>query len=377
MNVAIYELDHLELVYPWAQIFGDEKNNVTFIVHEDMKKDIQESLGTHYHHFTWIYKSSEQTYVRFIGALQTKLNGVFDLFLVSTVSYRHYDLSRFLESRDIKRLAVNVHSINNLFFSSWSFHLRRTIRHLGKKRLVNKADVFIVSTDAMRQYMHEQGLSDKPIMVIPPVVYEPCVETAENLLTLTVPGSIDGRRRDYRIVLNAYSRICKQYPIKLILAGKPVGIYGRDIINECRRITSDGGKIIFFDDEIPELVYRKILCETSIIISPVQHVMEGRDGIKETYGATKNSGNVQDAIRHGKPIILPQHFKLPYGIESGVVTYTTETDLITTLVKVISDEAVIRELKKNAAANSMNFTIEKMRKKVSGLFADRSDAKYA
>ena len=248
MKIAIYELVHIELISPLAKLFDGSTHDVTFFVSDWMKKDVEESLGKLHKKYKWVYRSSQQSHKQFFNEMkQYGLEQRYQIFLVNTVSWQHLRLSRLLKTLQVEKVIINVHSINNLFFSKWSFNLKTSIRHISKRILLRAADAFIVSTKAMQQYILDNKLTSLPVIWLPPVVFEPTAVSQTNLaFNITVPGTIDERRRDYKTILTIYRKLLEEGKVPVLtLAGRPVGPYGEEIINECIRLNRSGGKIIY------------------------------------------------------------------------------------------------------------------------------------
>ena len=90
--------------------------------------------------------------------------------------------------------------------------------------------------------------------------------------------------------------------------------------------------------------------------------------ISETYGVSKSSGNIFDAIKHAKPFIVPTKLTIPSNLETSCFKYENISDLADFLKKIASSPVDYAKWQTLALDNSKNYTIEKIRERNGSLF---------
>jgi hypothetical protein len=365
MKIAIYDIIHLEQVVPLIRLCQQLKLRTILFTNERFRSEIEKELATEVGLVSVSYMASGIKEWEFMGAAGKKLRTEsVDFFILNSNDGKHLLWYKILQSIKSCRFVLNVHEVHNLFYSRYKFGIRSVLRHLGKKLLIKRAAAFIVNTEAMKFYMEEKAVTKLPVFWIPAVVYEDNGNTTIPLtgFTITVPGTIDQRRRDYRFVLDVYEKLISTSKVvpRLILAGAPYGPYGDEILDRAAALTSKGGDIHVFRTEIPETDFVTVLNGSDLLWSPLKISTSIFDGIPEVYGQTKNSGNTHDAVRFAKPMLIPGQLVTSKEIESSVVRYEDEESCANIIKKIASDPEMLMHLKSEAIQNSMFFTTEKV-----------------
>ena len=157
-------------------------------------------------------------------------------------------------------------------------------------------------------------------------------------------------------------------PVHITLLGAGNSEYGKIILDKCKayselhhNLTYYTGKIVYqdeFDRQMDD-------CHFIFIPSVINTIID--DNIEETYGLTKSSGNIFDAIKHGKPMIIPAGLTINTDLESGVKKYASLNNLVDFLQKMVSQPQDYIEIASDALNNSGEYTIEKCRQKINDL----------
>jgi|GEM_PF-4058574 len=366
-HVFVYEVVHLDWIIPLAHFMDAAEYKVTFYTSESFESDLRESLQDLYHRFTWIYDKPETGNRAFYQKFNHAISGsAYDIILLNSVDSKHLLLYTILAGKKRSKIVFNVHDVNNFFQAKFGINLRKNIRTIGKKLLHTLIDAFIVNADEMRQYISETNLTTKPVFWLPPVICTPRIQTRrQEPFTIVVPGSIDWKRRDYDallLLLNSLSDALANR-IKLIIAGRPVGDYGRMIISQCSQLQAKGFAIEYFDEEIPEVKFQSIISQSDVILSPLQRETAIHDNISEKYGMTKGSGNVYDAIRHAKPLILPDHVQVYGAISSSCIKYNGIEHLKEIIQLMLENQDYYNEYQSEAYKNALLFQEKEMKQR--------------
>lgn len=235
------------------------------------------------------------------------------------------------------------------------------MRLFGKQFLNRKVDAFIVNFVEMKNYILKKKLTNKPVYVLAPVFSKAVpIDVRRRNFSVVVPGSIDVRRRDYELVLESWEALGDKNAT-LILAGAPKETYGNQILKQARSLRQKGYKLRVFDTEIPEMIFQKIISDASLVLSPLRITTSIHDGIMEQYGLTKTSGNIYDAIRHGKPIIIPVGLRVPKAIESSCRHFSNAAELREILNHLLESRKALAKLSDEAYHNSFLYNFETSR----------------
>lgn len=372
MKIVIYEIVHLDWVIPLAEIFRNSEHQITFIVEETMQKDIKEALDDNcYKKYTWHFYNSKWKIKKVYFELNQLLKiNHFNVFWLNTVSSKHA-LFYLLKLKYNKiKLLVNIHDINNLFKSKWSTNIKTSIRHLNKRLLLTQCDSFLVNAERMKLYIEENKLTNKRCYWISPVFYKPQhIHSEKKNFIVVIPGTVDIRRRNYKMVLNAWEKFIINVEAKLILAGR-VSENAAAVIEQINSSPLLKESVQTYLEDIPETVFQRILSQSTIIFSPQIIKSIFGDEIEEIYGITKNSGNSYDIIRHAKPAIVPEQLIVPKEIENSILRYKSEKELVALLLEFYNNQDFLNNYTQTAQLNSSHFTLKNTYNKINNMLED-------
>lgn len=375
MKIAIYDIIHLEQVLPLVSVCRHLSVKLMLFTNDRFREEIQEKMESDNPLLDVVYFKSEVSEWRFIKLVKEKLrNEKFDLFLLNSTDGKHLIWYSILKNTPGCKFVFNIHEVHNFFYSRFHFGLRSVLRHSGKKLLLKRADAFIVNTEAMKLYMEQKKVTALPIFWIPAVVFErnELAQRKEHLkFTITIPGTIDERRRDYHFVLAVYELLLSRMnnTPQLIFAGAPYGSYGIEIIEKAATLNIKGADIIYFKDELPEKDFTAILNASDLLWSPLKIATSIFDGIKEVYGQTKNSGNTHDAVRFAKPMLIHKELNTTKEIESSILRYDSVKSCSEIIADLAADQSRLTQLKTLATQNAIAFTIDKVSAKFQAMLS--------
>jgi len=377
MKIAIYETVHIECAIPLAILLKGSGYSVTFYVHETMKTDIQHALTDHdYAGFEWVYLS-DQPFFSLYRLLNGQINArQYDLFWLNTNDSKHLAFAALKLKYPRMKMAINVHEVNNFFRPRFTLYPKQVLRLISKKLLSTMADVFIVNTRQMKENIVRRSLTRKQSYVMTPVFYSPATIdrpfTSPDTLYVVIPGSVDCRRKDYMIVLHAWGKFIEakdpQIDATLILAGNYT-LHGAAIAAACQQNPVLKETVRLFEKDIPEQDFQQILANATILLSPQHRITSTSDYTTEEYGVTKTSGNIQDAIRHAKPIVVPGFLQIFEEISSSAIRYSGEAALTAIFHDLCSNKAALAAMYQTAKTNSEKFSYNIMREKLLSVIA--------
>lgn len=365
MKIAIYETVHLDWVIPYAQLLAEEDLSIHFIISSEFKNDLENIIAQKNLKYTWHFLNPDVSPGKFSKQIFSifKSNN-YDLVVLNSVDSRHLIISIILMFFKPARILVNLHDIHNFFKIKRSISIRTNIRAVGKKSLMLLTDGYIVNAEAMKTYMIKKQFTQKPIFWLPPVFYEPPLryKNPTSVHTIVVPGSIDKRRRNYHLTLQVIQEMLdRQVSVKWIFAGRPMEDYGAEIIEKAKELNAIGANILCYQEAIPENEFQQIIAACSLILSPLVSSTTIHDNIGEVYGESKGSGNVYDAIRHAKPLIIPSAVTVPKEIRSGCIIYQSKDNLAERLLEILTHDEVLYYYTLKAEENARIFSKERIK----------------
>lgn len=364
MKIAIYDTVHLNWIISYAELLAEDDLYVSFITSARFKDDLDDILAQKNRKYTWHFLKDEDKIIEHSRRIYSVLkSNRFDLVVLNSIDARHVILFMILMLSKPGRVLINLHDVNNFFKIKRSLSIRTNIRSLGKKLLILLTDGYIVNAEAIKGYIMKNCFTPKPVYWLLPVYYKPSPNSKKTTFadTIVIPGSIDKRRRNYYFVLEVIQEMLNhQVPVKWILAGKPVEDYGMEIIGKAKKLNTHGANISLYEEEIPENEFQQIIAASSLILSPLVSSTTIHDNIQEVYGESKGSGNVYDAIRHAKPLIVPSTLSVSEEIVTSCILYHSKDNLVEQLLKILGDESIFLYYTQKAETNSKNFTKERI-----------------
>lgn len=159
--------------------------------------------------------------------------------------------------------------------------------------------------------------------------YNPSVNN--KIIHFVIPGSVDKNRRDYFLILDILTSkelINKEW--KLILLGRPIGDYGKKVINYCSQVNKklEEEKIVLFDHYISKEKFNQYMLLSDYIIAPI---------LPNKYKLGKDSGALYDVFLYNKIGIFNDGYfydkKLPE--RDVILKYKDKTELNNLLTAVI------------------------------------------
>jgi len=272
------------------------------------------------------------------------------------------------------RVIVTIHDANNFFRSTFTLYPRKLVRHIGKKVLARYCSAFITVSEAMQRYITNTLGIQKQVSYVPAAIFDrgnntPQAFAPSQRLRIVIPGSIDGRRRDYNKIFKLLEKINEHViPVVIVLAGGPYKEYGQEIIEKCRVYASSNDNLVYYEAPVlDQSIFDMELdsCHFTWIPSVVKTTIA--DDIEETYGLTKSSGNVYDAVKHARPVLAPAALEMPVQLQSSTFAYQSIDALFDFLQSIIRSPNDYQRWAQQALSNAKTYTIENLREKIKPL----------
>jgi glycosyltransferase involved in cell wall biosynthesis len=226
--------------------------------------------------------------------------------------------------------------------------------------IIRRSDGIITIDENLRDHLTPL-IKEKKVYVMPWKVNRellpvPSIDIPEGKeIIFTVPASIDRGRRNYGVVLETFKELSRtRHNIKLVLLGRPTGVYGREMLDKSRRINKSAGRQVveYFDGFIHQDIYDDRIKSTDYFILPLENL--------DNIGKYKSSAAMYDALLAGRPILVPhkmvfsRDFITSYG--EGFIVYE---DLKETIEDILAASPSDMETSlKSAVENANAFFID-------------------
>ena len=180
----------------------------------------------------------------------------------------------------------------------------------------------------------------------------------KDIIRIVIPGLVDSRRRNYIQLLKTIKIFYAKYPNSKIIfdfLGKinkqkePKIFYEINLINE-----KFNNKILFYTNFIEDKTFENNIISSDFILSNLKQNIY-KQGFKEKYGITKESGVSYIIYKFTKPGIVPKWQKVFNDFENQLVNFDSYSDLIQIFSSIEDDLYDLRLLHKNAIYNHKKF----------------------
>jgi hypothetical protein len=156
----------------------------------------------------------------------------------------------------------------------------------------------------------------QPVLVIPGSFFDEQkagVAPAGSAIVVAVPGSVDVQRRDYTELLTTLSILKqKDTSIEFVLLGTAREEKAKNVLRRLMCYATEHIRISVYEEPfIDQQEYDRQLKRCDFVYAPLQRIFNGDSRKPEIYGLTKSSGCFFDAVRFGKPLLLPGNIILP------------------------------------------------------------------
>jgi len=358
-----------------CKIFNTENNKVTVFTSEPLFARIKDELEID--EYEWVIKRQEESDLRFLKRVERICNGRIDLLVVNTIR-----ITPFLFFNPKCKKILEIYNTN------WWFELTQSLGNcfqivrgggrygllnpmingitgpIIRKMILKRYDGIIVEYQAIKEYITRNFNYKKNIYILPDLPYEGVQPFNEDeKIRFVVPGGISEQRRDYLAIIDIFKEIFHRYHkrIELYVLGAPQGEYGQEIVNHCRHLKNEGYNIFYFEEYIPESIFREKFSKADVIISPVKLNFTFL-GFDEVYSLTKGIGVTSDCIKYAKPLIVPEKFVVAKELKTSILKYKDARELKEIVETLINHREELRNLQREALNNSEKFSLANLHK---------------
>lgn len=315
-KIAYIEIDtHAEI----AQAFMDiMKGSQEFSVDYYFSKRIKDQIN----------HSDEPVFLSDSSMILDQLKGKdYDLIIIGTV---HRYFNTFLAITKKYNTAVISHNLN--FIKASKFDLIKSVfkgdivfrlKLWLKEGLFYKTKVYQTSGSLL---VLDEALISGNYQFLPLFYTRDFDKTKNENLIVLIPGGVSQKRRDYAYIFKTIKNLKTDKPCRFVFLGKANGHELKQLRQLSEKLPGNI-EITYFSERVSSEDFERWMQKADVLWCPIQLETEFFS-MKETYGLTKMTGNLGDAIAYGKLAVFPGKYpsKLDFIIpeKENVIDQLTE-----------------------------------------------------
>ena len=295
-KIAYIEIDtHAEIAQAFMNVMeGSQNFSVDYYFSKRIKDQIRETGSK-------VFLSDSSM---ILDQLKTR---EYDLVIIGTV---HRFFNTFLAITKKYNTAVITHNLNftrasklDLITSVFKGDVIYRLKLWWKEGLLYAGKVYQQSKSLI--VLDEALISDRHQFL--PLFYARDYVSSENeSLMIVIPGGVSQKRRDYAHIFAAIQKIRSDQKCEFIFLGKAQTYE----LKQLERLSShlpENISVTYFPERVSLEDFEAWMQKADVLWCPIQQETEFFS-IKETYGKTKMTGNLGDAIAYGKLAVFPKNY---------------------------------------------------------------------
>jgi len=201
------------------------------------------------------------------------------------------------------------------------------LEYSTRMRLLKSVNYITFCDETLYNYAKKQGFNCSYLHLPTGYYIRTKIDYCYNSLKIVIPGQVSMDRRDYNLIIDAFSNIkkSKAEKIECTLLGDASTKESIKIVGLLQSANIDI-KIRAFKGFIDQDEYVKIMLQSHIILNPIKLETWYR-GMLEHYSLSKTSGAYGDVMRYGLVPFFPKYYKVPIRIEHYFERYTSAKSL--------------------------------------------------
>ncbi|MFC1887844.1 hypothetical protein ACFLYK_03445 [Candidatus Cloacimonadota bacterium] len=357
MKIGFFEIyRHIECLNSFCEIYSNsEKLEAVYIF---TTKAYANELEAVYPHATWFKKGIENTQT-FLDNNKDHISEL-DILIIGTMRVID-DFNIFINFDFKPKMILRIHdytvwfdqfswidprSTLKNFRSSMAVFLKYYIKNgnlfkIGK--FLDKMDYLMFYNEVVEDFVLQRHpeLKSRIFPTFPITTTFKGITSGDlpDIFTISVPGYINPKRRDYELVFQIFKHIRHDLKKKvhLKILGKPIKKKGHKILNKIKQLANENLLIKTYENRLTQNEFYQEMKSSHILLAPI-NINTNEIFFKSVYGKTKVSGIEDDVLRFQRPVILPKEYNNSKHIEPFVFKYKDEADLSALLLKLINNE---------------------------------------
>lgn len=408
-SIGLFELTwHPQNLRELCRIVDTDANDVTVFTSEDIHERWLSGADIDDASYSWVLRSGDERLQSYFERAQEICSERIDFLMVLTPFGSGVITSHFIEfDPDCAKVCwlynsqaciESTHSATEARedLAEVTPRLRRALveedpdtaerslkphRYYMRPYILDNYDGFVVEYPPIRDHLEDNWEWTKPVYCFSPYVYqgsgtdEPdhTTDTDTDLVEITVSGRVVENVRDYDAVLDAFEGLFSEHGdgVALSVLGRPVGDYGDHVMERCRALDAQGYRVRYYPDTdwVSAEEFDRVLARSDALLNPIYRTEKTtrEPAPDEIRGTTKGTGVLFDALKHGKPLVLPAGFTVDSMIEGSTLTYETTEELRRRIGEIVEDREALAALDAAAERNASAYTVEKQRERFDAL----------
>lgn len=295
-KIAYIEIDtHAEIAKAFMDIMKDSQE---FSVDYYFSKRIKDQMN----------HSDEPVFLSDSSMILDQLKGKdYDLVVIGTV---HRYFNTFLAITKKYNTAVISHNLN--FIKASKFDVIKSVfkgdvvfrlKLWLKEGLFYKTKVYQTSGSLL---VLDEALISEKYKFLPLFYTRDFNKTKNENLIVLIPGGVSQKRRDYDYIFKTIQNLKTDKPCKFVFLGKATGHELKQLVQLSEKLPGNI-EIIYFSERVSSEDFERWMQKADVLWCPIQQETEFFS-MKETYGVTKMTGNLGDAVAYGKLAVFPGNY---------------------------------------------------------------------
>jgi hypothetical protein len=231
----------------------------------------------------------------------------YDLVVIGTV---HRYFNTFLAITKKYNTAIITHNLNftkasklNLLKSVFKGDVIFRLKLWLKEGLFYNTKVYQTSRSLL---VLDEALTSGRHQFLP-LFYTRDFDKARNEnLVVVIPGGVSQQRRDYTYIFKTIQNLNTDKRYEFVFLGKAKDHELKELEQLSQRL-SENINITYFSERVSSENFEKWMQKADVLWCPIQQDTEFFS-MKETYGVTKMTGNLGDAVAYGKWAVFPGNY---------------------------------------------------------------------
>lgn len=231
----------------------------------------------------------------------------YDLVVIGTV---HRYFNTFLAITKKYNTAIITHNLNfakasklNLIKSIFKGDIIFRVKLWLKEGLFYNTKVYKTSRSLL--VLDEALVSGRHQFL--PLFYTRDFDTIKNdNLIVVIPGGVSQKRRDYAYIFKTIQNVKTDKHCEFVFLGKAKDHELKELEQLSQRLP-ENISITYFSERVSSENFEKWMQKADVLWCPIQQETEFFS-MKETYGVTKMTGNLGDAVAYGKLAVFPEDY---------------------------------------------------------------------
>jgi len=362
IEIGILEIfHHWDSVYIFSRVCKTKNSNVTIFTTPEIYFQLKRGLKDKINEYNFHIKEKKESKRSFLKKVEKICNEKIDLLFINTIPHDGKQWMKFLSFKPRCKQILNVHEIKHwmnptiiMKISNPIGTMNNNIKAVFRKILLPRYVGINLMYPPMKKYLDEYNMYDKPVFTIGFLCEKPIKTLDEKIVNIIIHGRIKDDRGDYKGLLDVFEKLFLNYKnFSLTLLGYPIGNYGIQIINRCKKLKKQGYKIKWFESFIDLSDWEENFKKANLAICPIEVKVK-------IMGKYIGSGIFYDSCRYPTPLLVPSEMPVADDFKTSTKTYKDMDDLFEILKNLIIKKSELNNLQKYAVENSLKFTPEKL-----------------